>query len=256
MSIKGTILIFASAALVSSIHSDRCPTTYQRFTKDHTFCKPASSSCHVLKKGVNSKDKSLILKFHNEYRSKVATGKEPHAGGLPTASNMMEMVWDSELEVIAQKHAETCVFKHDCNNCRKVARFPVGQNIAIKKSTKAIQSADWHWMIKKLYDEVSLFNKKYLKSYSGGKAFGHFSQIIWATTYKIGCGWVLYKEGMWYNSYFVCNYGPAGNMNGVEVYKPGKTCSACPKNSCCGSSCSRSGFKAAYPGLCKILSRG
>ncbi|XP_035223179.1 CRISP/Allergen/PR-1-like, partial [Stegodyphus dumicola] len=162
--------------------------------------------------------------------------------------------WDPELEAIAQKHAESCVFEHDCSDCRRVERFSVGQNIVIKKNSEAIESADWQWMVKSLYDEVSSFNKTYMKAYSGGNGFGHFSQIIWATTHKIGCGWVLYKDGNWYSSYFVCNYGPAGNVNGGEVYKPGETCSACPENSCCDSSCSKSGLTAEYPGLCKELS--
>merc|ERR1712079_380255 len=45
---------------------------------------------------------------------------------------------------------------------------------------------------------------------------------------------------------YTCNYGPAGNYIGGEMYKQGKACTKCPS----GTSCS-----ASYPGLCASASR-
>ena len=38
----------------------------------------------------------------------------------PPASDMMELVWDSELSAVAQRLADQCVFGHDCGDCRQV----------------------------------------------------------------------------------------------------------------------------------------
>ena len=40
---------------------------------------------------------------------------------------MLEMTWDNELELIAQRWADQCNFGHDTE--RRVARFSVGQNV-------------------------------------------------------------------------------------------------------------------------------
>lgn len=34
--------------------------------------------------------------------------------------------------------------------------------------------------------------------------------------------------------FMVCNYGPAGNVKGEEVYHIGSTCSGCPDGKTCG----------------------
>ena len=36
----------------------------------------------------------------------------------PSASDMLELEWDEELSWLAQAHADTCKFRHDCNQCR------------------------------------------------------------------------------------------------------------------------------------------
>ena len=225
----------------------------------NTRSVPPNRDCSIAKRGVTEKDKELILKLHNDYRSKVATGQEKNAGGLPTAANMLEMVWDNELSAVAQKLAETCKYGHDCNTCRRVQAFSVGQNIGKSNGlSEAPAAADWQKFIKGLYDEVSVFNKKFIQPYVPGphskeKQYGHFTQMVWATSWKIGCGWAVFKEGNTFTSYTVCNYGPAGNMKKGEMYKAGPVCSACPENSCCGNSCKARGVTAKYPGLCKVI---
>ncbi|GBM11931.1 hypothetical protein AVEN_160120-1, partial [Araneus ventricosus] len=74
--------------------------------------------------------------------------------------------------------------------------------------------------------------------------------VIWSKTWRIGCGYTAYKTGKKYNRFYVCNYGPSGNVRDQPVYKQGQPCSACPSNTCCGSSCTSG---PNYPGLCKML---
>ena len=59
-------------------------------------------------------------------------GKEK---GQPSASNMEKMIWNEELEKIAQTWANQCQFDHDkkrslCDRTR------VGQNLYISRSTR------------------------------------------------------------------------------------------------------------------------
>jgi len=95
------------------------------------------------------------------------------------------------------------------------------------------------------YDEVADFNASYVDPFFAppGILVGHFTQLVWAQAWKIGCGRIVYKpEGKKrFENLFICNYGLAGNLIGSQMYKIGAPCSACPS----GTSCS-----GDYPGLC------
>ncbi|GBO33072.1 CRISP/Allergen/PR-1, partial [Araneus ventricosus] len=73
--------------------------------------------------------------------------------------------------------------------------------------------------------------------------------MIWAQSWRVGCGFTVFRTGLNYRRFYVCNYGPTGNVRDEPVYKAGEPCSACPLNSCCGKSCK---LKMEYPGLCKM----
>ena len=48
----------------------------------------------------------------------------------PSGSNLMELEWDEELSWLAQAHADTCQWGHDCSTCRRLPRWRnVGQNL-------------------------------------------------------------------------------------------------------------------------------
>ena len=65
---------------------------------------------------------------------------------------------------------------------------------------------------------------------------GHYSQMIWADTNRVGCGFTSYRDnGTLETNLYVCNYGPAGNFIGLPSYKVGRPCSQCPTNTVCGS---------------------
>jgi hypothetical protein len=65
---------------------------------------------------------------------------------------------------------------------------------------------------------------------------GHYSQMIWADTNRVGCGFTSYRDnGTLETNLYVCNYGPAGNFIGLPSYKVGRPCSQCPTNTACGS---------------------
>uniref|UniRef100_A0A171B052 Antigen-5-like protein n=1 Tax=Triatoma infestans TaxID=30076 RepID=A0A171B052_TRIIF len=71
-----------------------------------------------------------------------------------------------------------------------------------------------------------------VKLYTFGNGFssetGHYTQLVWANTAKLGCGYSYYKQidedgvTAWYAGYLVCNYSPAGNYIGEDPYIKGR----------------------------------
>ena len=55
--------------------------------------------------GLTEDEKNMVVFMHNTYRSKVARGLETkgHPGPQKTASDMLELTWDNELELLAQR---------------------------------------------------------------------------------------------------------------------------------------------------------
>ena len=146
---------------------------------------------------------------------------------------MMELVWDAELADVAQSHANQCDFNHDCNSCREVDDFQVGQNLYQRKTSWLNPEANWTKAIQSFYDEISFTPLQVLSRFKGG-AYGHFTQLVWADTWKIGCGYTAYhiSESIFQiEELYVCNYGPSGNLRGQRMYKKGKPASKCPINS-------------------------
>lgn len=197
----------------------------------------------VLGSGISGQDEKEILRVHNELRAKIANGQERRGkpGPQPPAANMEQMEWDEELARVAQRHADQCVFAHDCSQCRKIPRFIVGQNLYIYKQSRKSAATDWTRGITDWYNEVELFGKERVKPFRFSTDVGHYTAMVWSHTNKVGCGVTEYIDGKWFAKLYTCNYGPAGNYIGGEMYKQGKACSKCPS----GTSCS-----VTYPGLC------
>ncbi|XP_023342239.1 peptidase inhibitor 16 [Eurytemora carolleeae] len=155
---------------------------------------------------------------------------------------MKILEWDEELATIAQRHADQCVFAHDCSDCRKVNRFGVGQNLYISKQSLRLPDNNWKQGITNWYDEVSLFSRTKVEPFQFAASYGHYSQLVWADTHKIGCGLSSYREGKWFASLYTCNYGPNGNFIKGQMYKQGSGCSECSGNETCSID---------FPGLCE-----
>ncbi|XP_055633839.1 uncharacterized protein LOC129774168 [Toxorhynchites rutilus septentrionalis] len=213
--------------------------------KKHVSCNGLTSlapSCGSEAKVIPMDDKlkALILNKHNEFRSKIATGKQ--APYLP-AARMTTMLWDTELENLAGANAMSCNFGHD--QCRNTDAFnAAGQNIAIKSYYGKTYTDEEiiTGFIDAWYNEFANANQaiidKYPKDYKG-PMMGHFTQVVSDRAAKVGCSLVQYKtDGKWINKLMTCDYSIT-NVVGQPIYEAGNACSKCTK-----------GCNPQYPGLC------
>ena len=81
------------------------------------LCQGPSKECAAKTefRQLSAAGKAAILDKHNELRRRVAKGEETNGinGAQPAASNMKKMVWNEELEAVAQRWADQCTFGHD-----------------------------------------------------------------------------------------------------------------------------------------------
>ncbi|XP_010688504.2 pathogenesis-related protein PR-1 [Beta vulgaris subsp. vulgaris] len=134
----------------------------------------------------------LYLKAQNAARAAV---------GVPPLS------WDSRLAAFAQWWANQR--RYDC--ALKHSSGPYGENIFWGSGSSwspafAVQS----WVVEGKYYNY------YSNSCAYGKDCGHYTQIVWRSTRRIGCAKVVCYNGR--GVFITCNYDPPGNYIGSRPY--------------------------------------
>ena len=135
-----------------------------------------------------------LLDAHNNFRRSVE----------PPATNMLKMSWDNDLEYLAIKWVEGCKWGHDSYIAKSVpgSFTSAGQNGyagGLGNMTGIVNA--WHSEVKDfIYGSDT-------NSYKRSGPIGHYTAVVWAESYKLGCGGA-YCDG---SGYFFCNYGPPGN---------------------------------------------
>ncbi|KAL1893085.1 hypothetical protein Cpir12675_004276 [Ceratocystis pirilliformis] len=128
------------------------------------------------------------------------------------------LAWDENLASYALTSAQKCVFEHDM----APGGGGYGQNIAMFGTTDdmpdsgtAIKQAVTNMWYNSELDLFPGYGSE--PDMSNFKAWGHFSQIVWKGTQKVGCASFKCAAGTmaemdsWYT---VCNYSPSGNFGG------------------------------------------
>jgi len=215
------LVVLQAAIFGYSQAASSCPEPYNSISAaanvTHSICRHDNIATQF---GLTSAEKTEIVKKHNTIRGHVN----------PPAANMMKMHWDDTLAKIAQGWASHCNWGHETNKYtrRDYKKYTVGQNI-YRSSSKA----GWDHAIQRWADEEQdfTFGKK------RAAVVGHYTQIVWATSVRIGCGYANCGDHV--NHYYVCNYGPGGNHNHQDPYVDA------PNEAARGSQC-----KTKTNGLC------
>ncbi|XP_069830134.1 cysteine-rich venom protein-like [Dendropsophus ebraccatus] len=174
-----------------------------------------------------------IVEGHNKYRRETD----------PPAANMLKLKWNAEAAKTALKWALQCQLGHSPQSNRKITYFNCGENIFYFNYL-----VPWTAVILAWFSEYIDF--LYGVGATSNVEIGHYTQIIWAKSYWIGCAAAECKNGP--SKYvFVCHYGPAGNKGGRSYpYKKGKPCGDCPNNcdnKLCTNPCPRQDYFTNCP---------
>ncbi len=123
------------------------------------------------------------------------------------------LVWDVAIAAKAQIWAQAM---HDQNNMHHSGMPGLGENIAMGVPTCAM-ATNLLWLAEEA-TYVSLGSPAISQNYKGPK-IGHYTQVMWAKTERLGCGLVLDKNAYGYGVGWVsCSYDPPGNRWGQKPY--------------------------------------
>lgn len=151
-----------------------------------------------------------IVNHHNALRRAVQ----------PTASNMLKMNYSEEVAATAQAWVDQCILGHGAASTRMLNGYQLGENLFYSSSPSL-----WTDVINAWYSEVSHY--QFPKGSTNGQAIGHYTQVIWNSSYKVGCGVKLCPNNIYF---YGCHYYRAGNFRGWPPYKVGPACASCPNN--------------------------
>lgn len=146
----------------------------------------------------------------------------------PTASNMLKMSWDKDLEKISTDFANKCIVAHNPDRHKLAKNYDwVGENIAWGTGTCGDKDCgDVYEGVKRWFSESKSYN--FLTGQCSGKCT-LYTQMVWWESNKLGCGAKRCGD----RTILVCNYAPGGNYVGQRPYKSGKPCSECPGDMAC-----------------------
>jgi len=158
---------------------------------------------------LNPKEKQDIVALHNKERQAI--------GG----SNVMAVTWDDDLASLAQEWTDSC------NNRHGHMKLPDGRAVGQNRAWSGVSVLD---LAQGWVDEKSIYNVRSGRCNQHWKKCGHYAQMIWHNTVKVGCG-ITECPGMGLN--LVCDYYPGGNVvDGSGGIQPpasfvGAPCSKC-----------------------------
>nr|XP_025846627.1 peptidase inhibitor 16 [Vulpes vulpes] len=164
-------------------------------------------------------EKRAMVELHNLYRSQAS----------PPAADMLQMRWNEELAAFAKAYAKQCVWGHNKERGRR------GENLfAITGHGLDVPLAMEEWHHEREHYNLSA------ATCDQGQMCGHYTQVVWAKTERIGCGSHFCEklQGVEETNIhlLVCNYEPPGNVKGKKPYEEGTPCSLCPSGYRCESS--------------------
>jgi uncharacterized protein YkwD len=131
------------------------------------------------------------------------------ANASPTPANPLPpLQWDDAVAAVAQEWAERCVFEH-----RQPNNF--GENLALFSDPEVSPEA-----VVQIWADEAPFYDYDGNDCAAGEQCGHYTQIVWADTTKLGCGVAVCDDvaGFGPGALWVCNYDPPGNFVGQRPY--------------------------------------
>ena len=133
---------------------------------------------------------------HNDARGRAEPTPEP---ALP------DVGWDDDLAAFAQEWADACVFEHSTGD--------LGENLAA--FSWEVEPAD---VVEGWFSEIEFYDYD-ANSCEAGQQCGHYTQVVWRDSTRIGCAVTACDlDGFGQGDFWVCEYDPPGNWVGERPY--------------------------------------
>ena len=115
------------------------------------------------------------------------------------------IAWDATLASFAQRYISGLA-----GDCRMVhSGGPYGENLAWSSGDMAGTGAVSMWVDEKAFYDYSS------NTCQPGKVCGHYTQVVWSDSLRLGCAKVRCNTG---GTLISCNYDPPGNFIGRKPY--------------------------------------
>ncbi|KAA0031384.1 hypothetical protein IC582_000160 [Cucumis melo] len=114
--------------------------------------------------------------------------------------------WDERVASFARQYANQRI-----NDCRLVhSGGPYGENIAWGMPDLSGTAAVQMWVNEKQFYNYGS------NTCAAGKVCGHYTQVVWRNSVRIGCAKVRCTNNR--GTFIICNYEPRGNIIGQKPY--------------------------------------
>ncbi|KIH60838.1 SCP-like protein [Ancylostoma duodenale] len=191
----------------------------------------------------------IVLLFRSRVAKGQAEDKLSKTKFAPKGKSMLKLVatmrcqeYDCKLEKTAADYARRCIYEHS----KDYERDHAGENLYMVTIPNADKTKAGEWATRGWFSELKEFGvgeknlltlELWNRKYKNPKVqIGHYTQMVWGTTSKIGCGIQHCRNPN--KTLVVCHYKEAGNVfvNGgppKQIYEVGRTCSSCPDGYTC-----------------------
>ncbi|ESR35958.1 SCP domain-containing protein [Citrus sinensis] len=115
------------------------------------------------------------------------------------------IIWNDTVAAYAQNYSNSRIA--DCNLVHSGG--PYGENLAKGSGTFTGTAAVSLWVAEKANYNYST------NTCAAGKVCGHYTQVVWRNSIRVGCARVQCSNGWWF---VTCSYDPPGNYIGQKPY--------------------------------------
>lgn len=146
--------------------------------------------------GVKTKVDAECVQHHNKYR-----------GNHDETDNVE---WDEKLAKGAEEWVKKITESGQMRHATQEESDNAGENLAMRGSSQAFTDSACQHAVANWYSEIKDFDF----NTKSGRGTGHFTQVVWKKSKKIGCAVGAIKKGDMFHEYVVCRYMESGNWQG------------------------------------------
>ena len=156
-----------------------------------------------------------MITAHNGVRQGVNDGT--YFSQPVPATYMPDVTWDPLLAQVALDYASQCAWGHNPNRTSEYEALggsgSLGENISASTDERTPEEV----VLNQWASEVTFYD---YGSNTCSDVCGHYTQIVWADTTRIGCATVYCAmiQTLWEGYFTVGNYAPPGNYNNERPY--------------------------------------